>query len=141
MTREILSQKRLCYSLELIKTGVEFLFKTKTNKADRTFPEPIRSMIVYSLHEIDGHWLPVNRDYKPLGISHYSEYVKYEDYPYLFLKKDQVRLGAELWEHPQLSPKMYFLFQDHTFPESKKLKDRYLNVLLETFPELQREKW
>lgn len=132
------TKERLIYPLELIKTGISFLFNTRFSRRGFDYDkekmyEPIRSMIVYTLRETHQGYLPLNREYKPIGISYYDNYVCYESYEFLLIPKQKVKIE----NIPEYKPgnQIYF-FDDATFPKEKKTKERYLKVIKEAFPDL-----
>ena len=128
MTKE----KRLIYPLELIATGLHFLFKTRhITKRDY---DPMRSLIVYCLMETPEGYLPLNREYKPIGLSNYSPWVKYDQYPFLLIPKNKANVQALDNNGGGLH---HFFFDDGTFPDSKKFKLKYQSVVMETFPEIR----
>ncbi len=117
-----MQEKRDIYPIELIKTGIEFLLKTKN--INKISYEPIRALVVYNLLEMDEGFLPINREYKPLGLSGYSTWAEYKDYPFLLIPKDRVDLNF-LKKDGVLTESFYF-FQDDTYPANAKNKKEYI---------------
>lgn len=127
---KISENSRKSYPVEVIKTGLEFLYKTKTIKSENQ--EPIRSLLVYQIIEIKGRFLPLNREYKPIGLFGYNEWVNYENYDFLLIDNVDIKY---LKEEGCLTHG-YFLFDDSTYPRTKKLKDRYRDLLYRAIPDV-----
>lgn len=136
--KHMFKDTRLCYSLELVKSGVEFLFTTSKKKQLNSRYDSIRSLLVYCIKKnADGTFIILNRDYKPLGISGYMPYIKYEDFQFMHLRPEQVYLtDLETHDHTQAEA-LYWLFNDSTYPDSAKTKKLYLSMLMKTFPEIK----
>lgn len=119
MSREY---KREIYPIELIRTGILFLDIISIRSKGGYYPyDASRSMILYALEPFQGDYLPLNREYKPLGISKYMDYVKYEDHEFLKISKEYLELST-------LS-KGLFIFDDCTFPGNAKNKKRYRDII------------
>lgn len=121
-------EKRSSYPLELIKSGMELIWNTRTIKAERY--DPVRSFLLYFFQEMPNGYLPLNREYKPLGVPYYGKYVKYEDFPFLIIPKEILNTN-EFYD-----PKG-FMFDDLTFPRDLKTKKKYLIGILNCIPELK----
>lgn len=117
------------YSIELIKTGRDILLSQRPDK-EWNF-DPIQSLLVYCLVPIQDGYLPINRDYKPLGISRYFPWAEYEQYPFLVIPKEKVNVA-----HCEKQNSTFYLFTDLTYPHDKKKKDRYVEMLKKTFTDL-----
>jgi hypothetical protein len=115
------------YPYELIKACCELVINTRKISSSRY--EAIRSMLLYHLQEMPDGYLPLNREYKPLGIPYYGKHVKYEDFPFLLIPKNEVRIGGTL------KAEGYF-FDDGCFPDNREDKLAYIRGILLTFPRL-----
>ncbi len=114
--------KRLIYPLELIRTGMLFLDVVRCGPIGGFYPyNPIRSMILYTFDRVEGGILPINREYKPLGVSFYSPWASYKEYNFLVIPNEYVDFSV-------LDGKNY-LFNDGSFPGNAKSKDRYRNII------------
>lgn len=122
---------RFIYPLELILTGIAFLKRTRSIK--RGQHEPVRSMILYTLQPILGMFLPIGRDYKPLGVEGYSNWVEYDNYPFLLISKDQLNMDV-LTEGKGLGGAFYS-FNDNTYPRDKATKEAYIKRVISLFEE------
>lgn len=119
--------KRDIYAIELLKTGILLLDITTIRPKQGFYPyNACRSMILYQLLKVDeNNYLPLNRDYKPLGISRYLPWVKYDDYAFLYIPASRVDIKS-------LNESL-FTFDDSTFPENPRNKKRYKKVIHELF--------
>jgi hypothetical protein len=84
--------------------------------------DPRRSMIVYYLQEMGDYYLPVGRDYKPLGLYGYNDWATYDKYSFLFIPKDRITIEAIPF-YPNL-----FLFDDATYPQGKNIQKYLKNI-------------
>ncbi len=118
--------KRLIYPLELIRTGMLFLDVVRWGPIGGFYPyNPIRSMILYTFERVDGGILPINREYKPLGVSFYSPCASYKEYNFLVIPNEYIDFSV-------LGGKNY-LFNDGSFPGEAKTKERYRNIINKFF--------
>ena|SRR5690606_33450352 len=93
----------------------------------QVFIDTMKPFIPYALIEMgDETFLPVNRWYKPLGTPG-GDYYKYEDFPHLFLKKEEVCLDL-LWDNDStLGRNGHFLYSDSSSPCNH--FQRYIEIL------------
>lgn len=56
---------------------------------DKMRKEFIRNMLPYCIQKVNDVYILLNREYKPLGIWGYSEFVSYEDYPYALINDNR----------------------------------------------------
>lgn len=117
-----------CYSKQLIKNIFDITSYTKVRK--EVFISTMRPFIPYCLHKIDENtFLPLNRDYKPIGMPPGKHY-KYEDYKFLFLEKDEINLNI-LWDNGfSFGGYGYFLYSDACTPYTHLM--RYFDILSES---------
>lgn len=118
------------YVLELMKTGILFLKNAKLKpKVYNLKEDPFRSLLVYNLREMKNDmWLPLNRDYIPLGLigDGWADYEN-EKYNHLLIHKANINFDL-LWDNqPQ-----FFTFSDSTYPEGKYLQ-RYIDIIEHAF--------
>lgn len=124
-----MKEKRFIYPIEIILTGYHFLYNSNSRLGNDTYC-PKRSMLLYAVQPEGDFYLPLNRDYKPLGISFYSEYVTYSDYPFLLIPKNMMDVSSlEAHKHTDIM----FTFNDATYPDIKKTKTLYRNTLFRIF--------
>lgn len=126
-----MDEKRDIYPFELIKTGIKILETTRFRKGQIFHPS--RPFVVYQLIEVafGSGYLPLNRDYKPLGLDEYNNWADYDAYPFLVIPKDKVNL-SELEFTGHFTPG-HFFFNDGTTPREKKSVDRYIKMVKEAF--------
>lgn len=124
--------QRLIYPLELIRTGITFLRNSR--RSNGWSYDPLRALLVYNIIPVDKGYLPVNRDYKPLGIQPIDWY-DYNAFSFLIIPDDKVNI--ENLEFKGELTKSYYLFDDRTYPDCKKNKERYIKVIKETFSDLE----
>lgn len=120
--------KRDIYPLELIKCGMELVWNTKSIRVDHY--ESIRPMLLYFMQEMPNGWLPLNREYKPLGVPYYGKQVEYEDYPFLIIPKEMFDITKTVQDRG-------FLFCDVSFPGIIDHKRAYFISILLAIPKLQ----
>lgn len=87
MTRQI-------YPIELILTGCSLLLGAQKGRnygfESHYAYDARRLCILYCLQKIeDGIWIPLSREYKPLGLNTRRDWVDYKSYPFLFIKEDE----------------------------------------------------
>lgn len=125
-----MEDKRDIYPIELIKTIIDVLECVAIKKNNSH--EGIRGLLLYQLIEIDDEYLPLGRDYKPLGLCQYSPWADYHKYPYLLIPKNRVKI--ENITHDGILTPGYFFFNDGNSPLlNTKFKKRYINLLKNTF--------
>jgi len=116
------------YSRELIKSSIDAL------ASPRNFNQ-LRSCLPYCLvQQKPDCYLPLNRSYKPIGISE-RDWVEYNDYSFLFIPFKLLNLESsqlkELNSPLDLHHYIYF-FDDKTHPRDKKLMERYKDLVTKT---------
>ena len=119
------------FSFDLIKTGCLILMNLKLIKY-LGITDPRRIMVVYNLRKINGKYLPLNRNYQPIGVCTKS-YVIYEDYPNLLLDKKDIN-----FKPIKDSQDGEYMFDDLTSPFYETYKDkrnitRYLDLCEKMF--------
>ena len=95
----------------------------------------LRPFIPYCLLKIGENWLPLNRDYKPLGLQS-ANFVKYEEFTHLFIPDKFVRkdLPEITFQDSPLDKQHYmFFYTDGSTPRDRKLLDRYTRLVRESF--------
>lgn len=118
--------KREIYPIELIRTGILFLDILSIRAIGGYYPyDASRAMILYNLIPFEDGYLPLNREYKPLGISRYMDYVKYEDFGFLKIPKEYLDLSV-------LRDGL-FTFNDGYYPGIAKNKKTYKDVINNLF--------
>jgi hypothetical protein len=117
------------YPLELIITGINFLKNSQMKSNYKT--NPYRSLVVYTLEKINNKWLPLNREYKPIGLSGYGSWAKYEDYRFLMFDLNEVYLSS-MKNNLDERDNFYF-FKDGGFPKGKENIDNYIKKVEEVF--------
>lgn len=122
-------EKRFPYPIELILTGVHVLFNLNSPK--RVSKCPKRSLLLYNLAVINEHYLPLNREYKPLGLSFYDDWARYESYPFLMIPK--ANANVKFLEELNTLGHHFFFFTDITYPDKKNFKLRYTKLLENVF--------
>lgn len=117
--------KEKLYSIMLIETVLKCIIEN-TPKT-RTYNN-LRPYLPYCIQDMgEGKWIPLNRDYKPIGLAR-SEFVKYEDFEFLFLCEEHINFDI-LWDNGKcLGRHGYFLFSDIYKPVGSNLK-RYIEIL------------
>ena len=120
----------LIYPLKLIQTPIECNISPKKSIL---LSDLMRSMMLYCLCDMgNDQFLPLNRDYKPLGMVK-SDFVKYEEYPFLFIPKDMIDFTL-FWDNGiSFGRHGYFTFADSTYPQDTKLFQRYRTIILGAF--------
>ena len=114
------------YPIELIKTGMKLLQQARFSKNEPR--PPIRALIVYQIIAIQDGFLPLGRDYKPLGLESSNGWADYDTYPFLVIPKERVNLDH--WSGIQKGfTHGYYLFDDSTYPDCRKTKDRYFKMM------------
>jgi hypothetical protein len=93
----------------------------------RTFVDTMRPFIPYCLHKInEDNYLPLNRDYKPLGMPRGTHY-DYEKFHFLFLKPSEINLDI-LWDNGfGFGGYGYYFYSDSCTPCSN--FSRYIEIL------------
>lgn len=118
--------KRYIYPLELIKTGCHFLnFTRQNNREFRAENTPIRSLLVYCVERIGDSWIPINREYKPIGLSRYDGWAYYKEYPFLLIPEENIDIEYLDNNCTQKSKDCYYIFNDSTYPSDKRRKQDY----------------
>ena len=112
---------KIYYGKHLAITGIEFL-RLDTKKIYQS--DAIRYMILYCLKDMGNDlWLPLNRDYKPIGFIA-EKWVDYKDFDYMFIPGKELNFSL-LWDN---NPDFFF-FADSTFPRDKHLVKRYETII------------
>src|SRR5271165_1708580 len=114
-----MNDERMSYPLELIKTGILFLRNANLRRGVYELSQdPFRSLVVYCLQDMgNGKWLPLNRDYKPIGLNGEGNWAKYEDYSYLFIDGKDIDFDI-LWDNQP----NFFTYSDGSSLSDKKRK-------------------
>ncbi len=113
------------FAIELIKTGIFFLDIAQRKAKSGYYPyDATRSLIIYTYEDFGDSILPINREYKPLGLSGYGERVDYKKYDFLLIPKSKVDFEC-------LEGK--YFFDDGSYPNEKKSKDRYIKMVRKFF--------
>lgn len=119
-------KNRNIYPLELIKTGCYFLNYTRQNpKAYETEKIPIRSLLVYCIEKTGDGWLPINRDYKPIGLHGYRCWADYNAYPFLLIPDALIDFKYLESLDEQKGTGNYYVFSDVSYPRGT-LKNNYI---------------
>lgn len=123
-----MENERKPYPIELIETGINIL-----NGSGKDLAQPF---LVYCLHPMNGKFLPLNRDYKPLGLMDCNKWAKYELYDFLLIDKELVDTSYLYNNAPDFNHEMhsFFFFTDSTNPfNGPKSKKRYLEIVKNVF--------
>jgi hypothetical protein len=116
------------YPVELIKTGLNLLRLTNLKKNIHS-EDPRRYLMLYCLEKMnDEYFLPLNRNYKPIGLE--KGFANYNDYSYLFIPKERIKL-KNLWKNG--IDGNYFTFADSTYPDEPKYLKRYEKIINSIF--------
>jgi hypothetical protein len=123
-------KKTLIYPLRLIKSSLgNEVSPTKSvlNSGQ------MRSLTLYCLVDMgNDQFLPLNRDYKPLGMNE-REFVKYEEFEFLFLPRDLINFST-LWDNGiSLGKHAYYTYSDFNSPCNAKSFQRYRSIILSAF--------
>lgn len=114
------------YPIELIKTGVYLLKTVHSRPIKGIYPyQAIRALLLYTFETLDDGFLPLNREYKPLGLSFWDSWVDYKQFSFLKIPK-------EMLDFSNLEKRSY-LFHDGTFPSDSKAKKKYIEQLTSLF--------
>ena len=121
--------KRMIYPIELLLTGVRVLCDSR--KTNTALFSPERNLLLYTFQKVSENYLPLGRDYKPLGMQD-GPWVDYKDYPFLeippkFLNEEFVKERSR--NHN------YYSFNDGSYPKVKKQKIEYVKILIHLFAE------
>ncbi len=127
-------EKRDIYPLELIKTSLYTVRFLKQRRVDTQLHEPLRTLIVYAIQKVDDAWLPLNRDYKPIGLHGYHEWADYEKYPFLLIPEYKIHFD-ELKIQPYNigRTEAFNFFNDSTYPDKTASVKRYIDIVKKTF--------
>lgn len=120
----------LIYPIQLIRSSLGNEYSpTKTVLAS----DQMRSITIYCLRDMgDNQFLPLNRDYKPLGLNSRA-YETYEEFQFLFIPRDKINFTL-LWDNGLvLGSNSYYTFSDGSHPRDSKLFQRYRKIILGTF--------
>lgn len=120
--------KNYNYAVELIKTGSMLVRDVVLRKTD--LYDTCRYITCYCLIKTKHGYLPLNRDYVPLGF-HDKEYHDYDNYPFLCIPEDLIDFSL----FDQKSENRFYFFTDKTHPRNKLLKHRYYDFVKEVFKE------
>jgi hypothetical protein len=125
--------RRSIYPLELVKTVIKAFTEPDEGmpprKRHRLYYD-LRPIIVYTAIEIDGKYLPLNRDYKPIGLTS-GDWVNYSEFPFLLIEKSMIDT-PELEENGVL-PKRFYLFNDGNTPIDRKNQLQWANLAAKVF--------
>ncbi len=89
-----------------------------------------RCLLLYCLKDMgEGNFLPLTRDYKPLGIGT-RDFFSYEDFKFLYISKDEFVLNS-LWDNGD--KKNWFTYSDGSTPINAKSWQRYREIIRNTF--------
>lgn len=109
------------YALDMIETVLYHL-----QDAIRGKPYyDVRQFTPYLLSRIEDFWLPLNRDYKPLGIGN-KGFVKYEDYKFLSIPDHIINKNSKHFVLDGPSSNYMYFFTDRGTPVLKKERDEYI---------------
>ena len=117
------------YALELIKNSIHQNMDGRGRKFLDN--QMFRLNLPYLLRKLeDGKFIPLNRDYKPLGVSR-GNWAVYEEYDFLFLDPDKINT-TYLWDNDE-GHSLYF-YSDCTYPfKDKRNFSRYQSLIDYTF--------
>ena len=107
------------------------MFKTRYNSKKTDKDVSWRVFLPYQLIKIKNKWLPLNREYKPLGLTGYNIWADYEKYDFLLIPEDEVDISY--LKEGAIHPRGFYLYNDCTVPENYKMKKRYLDLCIKTF--------
>ena len=95
--------------------------------------DTLRPFLPYYFKKIDNGFLPLNRDYKPLGMVR-GRFVTYDDFDYLTIPTDEIstEISNSEWGYGQKTNGDLFAFSDASSPRDAKLIHRYKTVIVET---------
>lgn len=86
----IIEKAERIYSLDIIHGALALLFEEKNSY------HALRACLPYLLQPVDDFWLPLNRDYKPIGISaKTTNWVDYHKYRFLAIPTELIDLEHE----------------------------------------------
>ena len=129
-TKGFAMRKRDIYPIELIHSS---LGDGSVPSKSVLYSEQMRSLMIYCLMDMgDGNYLPLNRDYKPLGLER-GEYADYKDYKFLFIPKDRINFKL-LWDNGvSFGSNSHYFYSDYTYPSDKKTFLRYMTIVSSAF--------
>ena len=110
------------YVYELMKTGLRILFEKRMGYY------AARPLLVYHIQRIEDGYIPLNRDYKPLGLMG-GGWADYNKFKFLTLPENEIVFHKGLQEN-------CFLFGDATTPFDKAKRLIYQENLINAFPKL-----
>lgn len=115
----------MSYPIEIIKSCIHIL---EQGKPKTTISENLRPFLPYCVSSIsEGLWIPLNRDYKPLGMLR-GQWFDYEKYEFLFLKQEEINFNI-LWDNGMdFGRTSFFLYSDIYRPYKEEL-NRYIQIL------------
>lgn len=128
-------------ALELVELGIDFCIHAKLKKKSvRINEDPFRWLLLYCLKEVrPGMWLPLNRDYNPIGLVK-DKWCDYQSplYESLLIKTDDINFDV-LWDNGD--GKDFYTFSDGTYPDlyssctkkMLKLHNRYVDIIKTAF--------
>lgn len=134
------------FSIELIKTGINFLSYAKLRpNIYKNNLDPFRCFLLYCIKQVKpGMWLPLNRNYDVLGLikGDWSEY-KSSLYKHMLIPTENINFDL-LWDNDtnQKDRNNFYVFSDYTFPsyyygkktqESMKNWQRYEIIIQNSF--------
>ena len=116
------------YALDLIQTA-----KVCFKEYGKYYP--LRQFLPYCLYKFGDNWLPLNRDYKPLGILN-GDFVNYTEYTFLYIPDPLLNIQKLEIEKDGLRPDVpgVWLYKDSTSPcINKKMRTRYCDLIEDVF--------
>ncbi len=115
-------KNRYSYPLEIIRSAILKLEDCTSWQQQYC----IKDFLPYCLKHIDDIYLiPLNRDYKPIGL-HTGDWVDYKNFPFLYLKKEDVKTENLIDQSPT-----FFFYNDSTSPKrSKQKKEIYIEKVI-----------
>lgn len=115
----------LPYSMEIIKSSCYYLSACRTSQQSRI----LRPFLVYCFKKINEKILPLNRDYKPIGLIS-GRYVKYEEYEFLMLQESSIKDFNKISNEQGYSGLDYFTWSDDCSPFLNSVtRKRYLTLM------------
>lgn len=135
---KIWDESRDIYPIELIKTGCSIVKNMTLLGPEKGFYryDTQRAMILYTFRKIDGKFLPLNREYKPLGLLFYGGKVDYRDFPFLLIPKERINFDEmpkkiSSFNH-ETGLEHAYMFDDGCYPRGKS-KKTYLEAIERVF--------
>ena len=130
--------KRQRYVQELIRTALQDLSIIRS-RVKREHEDRFRTLLPYTFHRKNNLLLPLNRDYKPLGLMHFSSFVDYEKYEFLTIPMSELNFDdEEIIKANERNDRWmtfrFYFFNDITVPwETMKDKKKYIHHVKRVF--------